>query len=67
MHAGRYLQQFTLPLLRNRVRWRQFIDTQPASPYDIYPDLDGPAPPANGKVQLVHHSLMCFVSTDSST
>ena len=35
-----------------------------ASPHDIYPDLQGPSPPAKGVVELVGRSLMCFVAPD---
>ncbi len=61
-NAGPTEQEFTLPKLSPAIRWRLFLDTQQESPADIYPELDGPAPPVNGKVLLNHHTLVCFVS-----
>ncbi len=61
-NAGPDLQEFVLPKLTPAIRWRLFLDTQQESPADIHPDLDGPAPPVDGKVKLNHHSLVCFVS-----
>jgi hypothetical protein len=66
-NAGPNGREFTLPRLPGAIRWRMFLDTQQESPGDIYPDFDGPAPPATGKVWLDHHSLLCFVSADAST
>jgi isoamylase len=65
-NAGPHEQEFVLPKLSTEIRWRLFLDTQQESPADIYPDLDGPAPGANGKVMLTHHSMVCFVSASVS-
>jgi glycogen operon protein len=62
VHSGPDPREFTLPKLPRAIRWRRLIDTMQDSPHDIYPDADGPPPPANGKMRLDHHSLVCFVS-----
>ncbi len=66
-NAGPEGREFTLPRLPGAIRWRLFLDTQRESPDDIFPELDGPAPPASGKFWLEHHALACFVSSDAST
>ena len=33
-------------------------------PEDVYPDLDGPAPPADGRIQMEGRSLACYVAED---
>jgi glycogen operon protein len=65
-NAGPCEQEFVLPQLSPAIRWRLFLDTEQESPLDIYPDLDGPAPAADGKVLLTHHSMVCFVSASVS-
>jgi isoamylase len=62
-HAGPEPREFVLPSLSRAITWRTFLDTRQESPNDIHPDLDGPAPPPLGRVQLDHHSMMAFVST----
>jgi glycogen operon protein len=62
IQVGNEGREFTLPRLAKSVRWRLFIDTMQESPHDIYPELNGPAAPAAGRVWLDHHSLVCFVS-----
>ncbi|MEX0977571.1 MAG: glycogen debranching protein GlgX, partial [Pirellulales bacterium] len=62
MHAGRQARDFTIPVLAHPVSWRVFLDTRQLSPHDIYPHLDGPPPPASGRVSLDHHSMMVLVS-----
>jgi glycogen operon protein len=62
MNSGPIGRQFILPKLARSVSWRTFISTLSATPRDIYPNLDGPAPPSNYRLWLEHHSLMCFVS-----
>ena len=64
MHAGREPREFTIPALPQPVAWRVFLDTQQADPDDIFPDFDGPPPPASGRVCLDHHSMMALVSTE---
>jgi glycogen operon protein len=61
MHAGTQPQQFRLPQLAQPIAWRLFINTAADSPYDIYPDLDGP-PLQDGALVLLDRSLVCCVS-----
>jgi glycogen operon protein len=44
--------------------WRQFINTAARPPADIYPDLEGPEPPADGSLTLEARSLVCYVAPD---
>jgi glycogen operon protein len=44
--------------------WWQFINTAAPSPKDIYPDLDGPAPPPDWTLQLESWSLACYIARD---
>ncbi|MBN1910246.1 MAG: glycogen debranching protein GlgX [Pirellulales bacterium] len=64
-HSGVAPREFRLPALARRIVWRTFINTSAEPPYDIYPDLDGPKPPADGPVQVDARSLLCFVATDT--
>ncbi len=43
--------------------WQLFIDTSAKSPKDIFPELIGPALPANGRLTLTPHSLRCYVAS----
>ena len=42
--------------------WRLFIDTAAETPGDVYPEANGPAVPATGRIKLVNHSLRCYVA-----
>ena len=63
-HSAPEPQQFILPQIVRPFTWWQFIDTAAASPKDVYPDLDGPAPPPDGVLELEGRSLMCYVARD---
>jgi isoamylase len=63
-HAGAEPQRFTIPPLVRSLAWRQLIDTAADSPADVYPELDGPAPPSDGLVELQARSLVCYVARD---
>ncbi|HTM56041.1 MAG TPA: glycogen debranching protein GlgX [Pirellulales bacterium] len=65
-HAGSEPRDFVLPVLAKPITWRTLVDTRQASPNDIFPNLDGPFPPPLGRVCLDHHSMMVFVSAESS-
>lgn len=54
-------REFILPAIAKGTKWRQFIDTAADEPKDIFPDLDGPAPPKSGRLTLDYRSLMAFV------
>ncbi len=53
---------FTFPQVTRNRHWRLFLDTASPSPHDIYPNLDGPPPPADLRVTLTYRSFMCFVA-----
>ena len=63
-HAGADSHPFPIPELARRFTWWQFIDTAAESPADVYPGLDGPAPPSDGLVRLEGRSLVCYVARD---
>ncbi len=53
---------FQLPDATRGLRWRLFLDTSKDSPKDIYPDLDGPEPPANRKLEMIYRSMAVYVA-----
>ena len=67
IHGGQTQQEFHLPSPALDIPWRLFVDTAAASPLDIFPQADGPAAPADGRIILEHHSMKCFVAADRSS
>ena len=65
-HSGTEPRRFTLPELARPLAWNLFFDTAQKSPNDVFPDLDGPPPPASGRVLLEARSMLCFVARDQS-
>jgi isoamylase len=61
-HAGGSPREFVLPEPARNMEWRLFVNTASESPGDIYPELDGPSPPPEGKLVLIEHSMLCYVS-----
>ncbi len=55
-------REFMVPDLVRTVRWHKFIDTAAEPPADIFPNLDGPAPPLSGEILLPERTLVCYVS-----
>jgi isoamylase len=55
-------REFILPPLAKGTRWRLFLDTAAAPPYDVYPDLDGPPPPRSRRLTLSYRSMCVFVA-----
>lgn len=55
-------REFVVPELVRAIHWRQFIDTAADSPHDIWPELDGPEPPARGPLTLAERSLQCYIA-----
>jgi glycogen operon protein len=62
VHAGGDAQEFVIPASVRRLPWRLFVDTAAESPGDVYPEANGPAVPASGRIRLVNHSLRCYVA-----
>ena len=54
--------RFLIPTIAKSKKWRLFLDTSLVSPADIYPDMDGPNLPANGRYTLPQKSLAVYVS-----
>jgi isoamylase len=54
----------TMPTVARGASWRLFVDTSAVAPRDVYPDLDGPRPPAKGKIMLQDRTLQCYVATE---
>ncbi len=63
-HGGVDAKTFRVPALARSASWRLFIDTAAESPVDVHPELDGPRFPANGKIRLQSHSLVCYMAAD---
>jgi glycogen operon protein len=64
LHAGKQPREFAIPHLPRPIAWRVFLDTQRTSPEDIFPQFDGPRAPPAERVELDHHSMMVWVSTE---
>jgi glycogen operon protein len=62
LHPGPAAQKFVVPADRRKLPWRTFIDTAAETPHDVYANADGPPLPAKGELQLIHHSLKCYVA-----
>ncbi|MBI1246502.1 glycogen debranching protein GlgX [bacterium] len=56
-------QQFILPPVAKGTSWRMFVDTAATSPSDVYPDLNGPRPPASGKFIMPERSVRIYVAS----
>ena len=55
--------KFVLPEQIRGLRWSLLIDTAAEnSGEDIYPELDGPAAPANRRVEMVYRSMKAYVA-----
>ncbi len=62
MHPGHTTQKFVIPADLRKLPWKTFIDTSAETPRDVYPNADGPSLPAKGELQLIHHTLQCYVA-----
>jgi glycogen operon protein len=63
-HAGSEPAQFTIPPVARHLPWRQFVNTAAESPADVFPELDGPAPPPEGNIEVESRALLCYVARD---
>jgi glycogen operon protein len=63
MNAADEPEVLTMPTVARGASWRLFVDTAADSPQDVFPNLDGPRPPATGKINLPERTLKCYVST----
>ena len=55
-------RKYKLPEVGRGTKWNLFIDTAAEPPEDIYPDVDGPSPPATRIIPMPCHSLTVYVS-----
>ena len=63
MNGSHSPQQFILPPVAKGTSWRMFVDTAATSPSDVYPDLNGPRPPAAGKFVMPERSVRIYVAS----
>ena len=63
-HAGAEPREFSIPPSARRFTWWQFVNTAADPPADVYPELDGPALPPEGPIELQGRSLVCYVALD---
>ncbi|GAA4439463.1 glycogen debranching protein GlgX [Bremerella cremea] len=63
MNGSASPQQFILPPVAKGTSWRMFVDTAATSPSDVYPDLNGPRPPASGKFVMPERSVRIYVAS----
>lgn len=63
MNGSASPQQFILPPVAKGTSWRMFVDTAATSPSDVYPDLNGPRPPAAGKFVMPERSVRIYVAS----
>ncbi len=63
MNGSASPQQFILPPVAKGTSWRMFVDTAASSPSDVYPDLNGPRPPAAGKFVMPERSVRIYVAS----
>jgi len=54
--------EFHLPEQGRGLQWNLFVDTSAHAPADIFPELDGPVPPSNRKVEVCYKSMKVYVS-----
>jgi glycogen operon protein len=64
-HAVDAPMEFRIPSKVARLPWRLFFDSSAASPQDIYPALDGPSPPAAGRMILPPRSMVVYTASAS--
>ncbi|QGJ72117.1 Glycogen debranching enzyme GlgX [Planctomycetales bacterium 10988] len=67
LHPGSHQRHFQIPQFALGRRWYLFVDTAAESPEDIYPDLDGPELPLDGRLVLPQRCLRCYISRQEST
>ena len=54
--------KFVMPDQIRGLRWSLLLDTATEAGQDIFPDLDGPAAPANRRVELIYRSTQVYVA-----
>ncbi len=62
-----YPQTFYFPMAAKTTQtaWRLFVDSSADSPYDVYPDYDGPAPYVDEPILLLEKTTKVFVAPKS--
>ncbi|MEC8344109.1 MAG: glycogen debranching protein GlgX [Planctomycetota bacterium] len=62
LNASAYGREFIVPPVAKSTQWRLFIDTAEKEPNDVFPNLDGPPLPGDGRLTLPDRSLCCFIA-----
>ena len=62
LNSGGEAVSFVMPTLAKSKKWRLFLDTSKVSPKDVFPNLNGPQYPKNGRYKLPLKSSAVFVS-----
>jgi glycogen operon protein len=62
LHSGTAPRTFVIPSIANAYAWRLLVNTAADTPNDIFPELDGPRPPAGGRIVLVERSTVAWIS-----
>jgi isoamylase len=65
-NSGVEPRTFVIPADLRAIPWQKFIDTAAESPNDIHPSLDGPPPPANGRLKLEGRSMIALIAPDET-
>jgi len=55
-------RSYHMPQIGKGTRWTLFLDTAAESPGDVYPEINGPAPPGGGVIEMPCHSLKVYIS-----
>ncbi len=63
-HSATEPTVFVLPSLIAHLPWKLFINTAAEPPADIYPDLDGPSFPPEGKIEVQPRTFICYVAPE---
>ncbi len=55
-------KKFVVPPIAKSKKWHTFVDTEAASPKDVFEDFDGPELPITGLVEMGGRSLRVFLA-----
>ncbi len=63
-HGGNEPTEFHFPEIAKNLAWWLFIDTDAKTPFDIYPNLDGPIADTGQPIRFQAHSLKVFLAEE---
>ena len=55
-------RNFAMPEIGRGKQWNLFLNTGAESPDDIFPELNGPAPPNNRQIDTACHSMRVYIA-----